>query len=98
MPQKLWDLDVPFLLLMSQRVQFDIYVKPADANESQYKSKNESACISNLICAKIGLLAYRSSFFIHVIYKLNNFDVRFSSQLLQEIFGTFLLKSGCQQI
>lgn len=26
------------LLLMSQRVQFDIYVGPADANEPQYKS------------------------------------------------------------
>lgn len=27
------------LLLMSQRVQFDIYVKPADANESQFEPK-----------------------------------------------------------
>lgn len=34
------------LLLMSQGVQFDIYVKPADANE-----KNESTSTSNLICA-----------------------------------------------
>lgn len=42
-------------------MQFDIYVKPADANEPQYKSKNESACTSNLICAKIGLLVYRST-------------------------------------
>lgn len=40
------------LLLMSQRVQFDIYVGPVDANESPYQSKNESACTSNLICGK----------------------------------------------
>ncbi len=29
------------LLLMSQRAQFDIYVGPADANESLFKSENE---------------------------------------------------------
>lgn len=40
------------LLLMSQGVQFDIYVKPADANESQFElKKNESTSTSNLICA-----------------------------------------------
>lgn len=32
-------------------MQSDIYVKPADANESQFESKNESTCTSNLICA-----------------------------------------------
>lgn len=40
------------LLLMSQRVQFDIYVKPADANESQHSSKNESTFAANHIPAK----------------------------------------------
>ncbi len=32
------------LLLMSQREQFDICVGPADANESQRKSKHDGAC------------------------------------------------------
>lgn len=49
------------LLLMSQRVQLDIYVKPADANESQFKSNTETSHCSNLICAEIGLLVYRST-------------------------------------
>lgn len=48
-------------LLMSRRVQFDIYVEPSDANESQYKSKNENACRSNLICGR------KHRFFVQVI-------------------------------
>lgn len=49
--------------------------------------KNESACISNLICAK-----NRTAGFVCVTEKSNNFDVRFS--LILDI----RLKSGCQQI
>lgn len=41
------------LLLMSQRVQFDIYVGAADANESVYKSpKMKAHATGNLICAR----------------------------------------------
>lgn len=39
------------LLLMSWRVQFDIYAQPADANESQFEPKKEGTCSGNLICA-----------------------------------------------
>lgn len=49
--------------------------------------ENESACISNLICAK-----NRTAGFVCVTEKSNNFDVRFS--LILDI----RLKSGCQQI
>lgn len=46
---------------MSRGVQFDIYVWPADANES-LSPKNESACRGNLICAKSRLLLYTHPF------------------------------------
>lgn len=46
------------LLLMSQRVHFDIYVKPADANESQLRSKNESTFAANQVPAKAGERAF----------------------------------------
>lgn len=43
---------------MSQRVHFDIYVKPADANESQFSSKNESTFTANQVPAKQGEKAF----------------------------------------
>lgn len=50
------------LLLMSRRVQFDIYVEPSHANES----KNENACSSNLICVKTNCWR-KHRFFVQVI-------------------------------
>lgn len=58
------------LLLMSQRVQFDIYVGLADANESLYESqKNGRACSANLIWnIKKRLLVYRSTNSLFSLY------------------------------